>query len=184
MSTPAPESAASPHGEHRHVSPRSDLVAGVGWMALGLAILIGSLMMDRLQRQDINPYTIPGLLPGCLGIVMLLLGLLLTVRSIGRGALKPGVTLASESGASRKRIALVLGLCIAFDVLLVGHGLPFWAAGAIFVTVAILSLQHSQRVAAGQKFTARIFFTTLAIGLGAGLIITLVFQEIFLVHLP
>jgi len=31
-------------------------------MALGIAILIGSVTMDRLEKQGINPYTIPGLL--------------------------------------------------------------------------------------------------------------------------
>src|SRR4051794_27636019 len=60
---------------------RRDFLSGLGWMALGIAILIGSVMMDRLEKQDINPYTIPGLLPGLLGIAMTILGVLLAVRS-------------------------------------------------------------------------------------------------------
>ena len=180
-----PEPANSPHGGERHVTPRSDLLAGLAWMALGAAILIGSVQMDRLERQGINPVTVPGLLPGLLGIVMLLLGFLLAMRSWRRGALGPHSAGASHaSGASIQRIVLVLGLCTTFAVVLVGHGLPFWAAGALFVTVAILSLQHAQRVASGLKLGKREVFTAALIGLGAGTTITLVFQEIFLVRLP
>jgi hypothetical protein len=67
---------------------------------------------------------------------------------------------------------------------LVGHGLPFWLAAAIFVSTAILSLQYQQRKSSGQKLSGRMVVTTVAIGLGAGIIITIVFQEIFLVRLP
>jgi hypothetical protein len=62
--------------------------------------------------------------------------------------------------------------------------LPFWLAAAIFVTVAILSLQAQQRRSAGQKLSLRVIVTTAAIGLGAGFAITIVFQELFLVRLP
>ena len=82
------------------------------------------------------------------------------------------------------RLLLVLGLCLAFGVGLVGHGLPFWLAAAIFVTVAILTLQYQQRQSTGEKLSLRKCITTAAIGLGAGIIITVVFQEIFLVRLP
>jgi hypothetical protein len=177
--------ATVPHGDEHHRIARSDLEGGVGWMALGSAILIASVRMDRLEEQHINPYTIPGLLPGLLGIIMLMLGFLLFVRSWRRGGLHPGAGESmQERWAATKRIVMVLGLCATFAVILVGHGLPFWVAGATFVTVAILTLQHAQRVAAGQKLTLRKVLTTALIGLGAGLMITLVFQEIFLVRLP
>lgn len=181
----APDSLPSPHGEVRYISPRSELIAGLAWMTLGGAILIGSVLMDRLEQQHINPYTVPGLLPGLLGILMLLLGLLLALRSLGRGALHAGpASPVQGSGGSRKRILLVVGLCTTFAVVLVGHGLPFWAAGAIFVTASILSLQHAQRVADGQRLTARLLLRAVVIGLGSSLTIALIFQEVFLVHLP
>ena len=180
-----PESSDSPQSGAHHVNPRSELMDGLGWMVLGSSIAIASVLMDRLEKQDINPYTIPGLLPGLLGIVMTLLGLLLVVRSWRRGGrLTSGSASTSHDGASSKRIALVVGLCATFAVILVGHGLPFWAAGALFVTVTILCLQHPQRIAAGQKLTLRKVISTATIGLGAGLVITLVFQELFLVRLP
>jgi len=162
---------------------RSDFLSALGWMALGIAILIGSIMMDRLEKQGINPYTIPGLLPGLLGIAMTILGALLAARSWRPRLLTSGAN-AAVNRAEQMRILLVLGLCLVFGVVLVGHGLPFWLAAAIFVTAAILSLQYQQRKATGAPFTLRQFATTAAIGLGAGVAITIVFQEIFLVRLP
>ena len=114
---------------------------------------------------------------------MTILGMLLAVRSWRPHLLAAG-NRAPADRAELKRLLLVLGLCLAFGVGLVGHGLPFWLAAAIFVTVAILSLQYQQRKSAGERLNLRRFVTTAAIGLGAGAVITLVFQEIFLVRLP
>jgi hypothetical protein len=190
MSSPEQAAPASSQAEQT-ASLRSDFLSAVGWMGLGIAILIGSVTMDRLENQDINPYTIPGLLPGVLGIAMTILGALLAARSWRPGLLAPAVAgspltdrHAESRGAERTRLALVLGLCLTFGVVLVGHGLPFWLAAAIFVTIAILSLQAQQRKSTGQKLSLRMLVTTAAIGLGAGIAITVVFQELFLVRLP
>lgn len=173
---------AAPDAEDR-AALRSDFLSALGWMALGIAILIGSVMMDRLEKQGINPYTIPGLLPGLLGIAMTILGALLAARS-WRSHLLASAGKAPVNRAEQMRILLVLGLCLTFGVLLVGHGLPFWFAAAIFVTTAIFALQYQQRKSTGQQLTLRQIATIAAIGLGAGIAITIVFQEIFLVRLP
>ncbi len=183
MTSPEQAAPATPPGAPETVAGlRSDFLSAIGWMGLGIAILIGSVTMDRLERQGINPYTIPGLLPGLLGIAMTILGALLGLRSWRPHLLASAVNSTQANRAERKRLLLVLGLCLAFSVVLVGHGLPFWLAAAIFVTAAILSLQHRQSKSTGQKL--RRFITAAAIGLGAGIAITIVFQEIFLVRLP
>jgi hypothetical protein len=185
MPSSPPEHAAPATASHEVedlISLRGDFLSALGWMGLGAAILIGSVTMDRLEQQDINPFTIPGLLPGLLGIAMTILGALLAVRSWRPGLLAAGRALTHRT--ERKRLALVLGLCLAFGVVLVGHGLPFWLAAGIFVSAAILSLQAQQRQSAGQKLSLSMVVTAMAIGLGAGFAITLVFQELFLVRLP
>ena len=167
------------------VGARAELRQALGWAALGLAILVASIRMDRLESQHINPYTVPGLLPGLLGIAMLFLAALLGWRAIGAGALSPAA--AAHRPVDRKaakRIALVIGLCVAFGVGLVGHGLPFWAAAAIFVTVAILAFEQPRRAQGGRAIAVRDVVFALAVGLGAGGVITLVFQVLFLVRLP
>ena len=81
---------------------------------LGAAVLVGSITMDRLEQQNINPYTVPGLLPGLLGIAMMLLGAVLAVRSWRRGALarprrRPRRTSARSAAGSGSSIALCIG---------------------------------------------------------------------------
>ena len=149
-----------------------------------MAVLIASLRMDRLASQNINPYTVPGLLPGLLGIVMMLLATLLGLRSWRRGALAAAPERRAIDLAVVRRVALVLGLCVVFGVVLVGHGLPFWLAAAIFVSIAIVTLQAPQRAAAGRRLGVRDAIVAVIIGLCAGGAITLVFQQLFLVRLP
>lgn len=164
------------------VDAGTDLRASVGWLALGIAVLIGSVTMDRLERQGINPYTIPGLLPGLLGIVMILLGVLLGLRSWQRGGLHLPRR-APERGFVL-RLGLVLGLIVTYAVLLVGHGLPFWLASALFVAASIIVLQAPQRAEANRGMGLRDIAVAVAIGLGTGGIVHYVFQELFLVRLP
>ena len=63
----------------------SELRGGLAWTVFGIAVLALSWRMDRLEAQHINPYTVPGLLPGLLGIVTILLGGLMALRSWRRG---------------------------------------------------------------------------------------------------
>ena len=166
-------------------SPRSDLSQGLGWIALGLAILIGSITMDRLERQDVNPYTVPGLLPGLLGLVMMLLGSILALRSWRRGALREAaLPVTPDQREQRRRIAIVIALCLGYGVVLVGHGLPFWLASTIYVTGSILILQRLSREPQTRRLTLHAVIKALVIGLGAAVITQLVFQELFLVRLP
>jgi hypothetical protein len=166
------------------VEARSELIQATCWTALGAATLIGSLRMDRLEAQHINPYTVPGLLPGLLGITMMLLGILLALRSWRRGGLEARHALFDFNPAEARRIALVLVLCIGFGVVLVGHGLPFWLASAVFVSVAIDTLQRPGGPDARWRVSLRDALVAVVIGLCAGGAITLVFERIFLVRLP
>jgi hypothetical protein len=54
------DSSASQSEAEFTPTARSEMTEGIGWMLFGIAILIASLRMDRLEAQDINPYTIPG----------------------------------------------------------------------------------------------------------------------------
>src|SRR3954471_8828786 len=110
MSSPE-QAAPSSSSAEDFAALRSDFLSAVGWMALGIAILIGSVMMDRLEKQGINPYTIPVLLPGLLGIAMTMLGGLLAARS-WRPRLLASAGKAPVNRAEQMRIMLVLGLCL------------------------------------------------------------------------
>lgn len=166
-------------------SPRADLLWALAWIAVGAAIFTGGFTMDRLERQNINPYTAPGLVPALLGIGIALLGTILLVRSVRRGGL--AAALDGRTPADGGRLALALGLCILYAGGLVGRTLlgfhvPFWLATALFVFVAILALEWRARRERGELGRGIAIALACAVGTAAG--VTLVFQEVFLVRLP
>jgi hypothetical protein len=175
---------------------RTDLWEGLCWAAFGAAILVLSVQMDRLDDQGVPPYAAPGLVPGLLGIVMVLFGGLVALRvlrprsAVAEASARPTGAGASAAPPERRpelhprRLALVIGLCLTFSVVLIGHGLPFWVAASVFVAVSILVLQQPERRAAGRGLDARALTVAAVIGLCAGGAATLVFQRLFLVHLP
>ena len=175
--TTQPPTEDEPHIEEP-ISPRSDLADAGFWIALGVAVLIGSITMDRLERQGVNPYTVPGLLPGLLGIAMIALGGVLALRSLRRGALHVQASPPDALDRERwRRIWVVTGLCLGYGVVLVGHGLPFWLASTIYVTSSILILQRMSRDPAVRRQTPKTWAKALVIGLGSSLVTHLVFQE-------
>jgi hypothetical protein len=172
------------HDEER-MPPRADLADAAGWIALGIAVLAGSLAMDRLEQQHINPYTVPGLLPGLLGIAMILLGAVLALRSWRRGAFtEPHPPAHADDREQRRRVWIVIALCVGYGVVLVGHGIPFWLASTLYVTASILILQRLSRDPQERRLSPRAWIQALVIGLVASLATHLVFQELFLVRLP
>jgi drug/metabolite transporter (DMT)-like permease len=167
------------------ITPRSDWWQGLGWIVLGAAVLVASLAMDRLEDQHINPYTIPGLLPALLGIAMILLGGVLAVRSWERGALtQPREPFTPHQRETRKRVWIVIALCSAYSVVLIGHGLPFWLASTIFVTGTILIMQRMNREPDERRLPPMLWVKAIAIGVIASVLTQVTFQDLFLVRLP
>ena len=154
----------------------SDRLFGAGWCALGTAVLAASWRMDRLEGLHINPWSVPGLLPGLLGALMMLFGAALFLR-------RPGASDgASAAGAGRTWLALLL--CVGFAAGLLGHGLPFWLTAAGFMFVAILSFRWLDREAEAAGSLGRLALESAAIAIAASVAISLLFQEVFLVRLP
>ena len=181
---PATETAPQVHGDER-MPPRSDMADAIGWMTLGVAILVASVSMDRLESQHINPYTVPGLLPGLLGIAMLLLGGVLAVRSWERGALtQPRMPATADEREARRRVLIVIALCTGYGVVLIGHGIPFWLASTIYVSGSIIVMQRISRDPQERRLTPRMLLKAVVIGVASSVITQLVFQEVFLVRMP
>jgi Tripartite tricarboxylate transporter TctB family len=151
---------------------KSDTVQGVFWVVIGGAIFYASWTMDRLANLGVKPFSAPGLLPGILGIFILLLGLAMLLR--GRKEFSQSI--------QWRRILLPLALCLGFAGGLVGRGIPFWLAAWIFVAVMIWALQYQERKEKNQL--RRLAAVSISIGLAAGVLISLVFQELFLIRLP
>jgi hypothetical protein len=121
--------------------------------------------MDRLERHGAALYTAPGLVPGLLGLTILALGLLLALRSR---------KLEFSSGHDWAGTALVLALCLGYAVGLVGH-VPFWLATFVFVTafIALFEYPARRRMALAPLY-----------GAATSLVVTWLFESVFLVRLP
>ena len=164
-------------------SARADLYGGLFWIALGSAIAVGSWRMDRLEHMGVSFYTAPGLVPGILGLLMILCGAVLAIRALGDGALgsrqRPPVLLAADT---LRRAGVTLLLSLGFAFALVGHGLPFPAAAAIFLFFQITILQYPERKAKDE--VGRGLLAAALVAVGAAVVISVLFQEVFLVRLP
>ena len=168
---------SAPEGE---VPARADLVSALVWMAVGGAIAIGAWRMDRLENLHINKYEVPGLVPGLLGSAVLLLGVALAVRSIRAGALGPAKA-ADRGGWTHT--ALVLAAMLAYSVVFVGHGLPFWLVTGVFVSAFIYFFDRGRQTALGRS-AMRQLALALVCGVATSAVISVAFQEIFYVRLP
>jgi Tripartite tricarboxylate transporter TctB family len=159
-------------------SARYDLACGLGWIAAGAAIVYGSWTMDRLEYLYINPYTAPGLVPGVLGAMIALCGALMALRASRIGI----VGSAAQGPIFTGRVALSLTLCLGFGLGLLGRGPPFWAAAALFLFLHVFLFEFVERRDRGTL--ARGLLIALAVSAGASFVITMIFQELFLVRLP
>jgi hypothetical protein len=169
--------------EEARPAERADLYGGLFWVALGTAIAIGSWRMDRLEKLGVSFFTAPGLVPGVLGLLVILCGVVLALRAVANGALarmqRPALIFNKQT---LKRVGLTLLLCIGFAVGLVGHGTPFWVAAALYLFAQIAVLQYRERKARGE--TGRGLLIAALVALVAAGAVSFMFQEVFLVRLP
>ncbi|MDF1586118.1 tripartite tricarboxylate transporter TctB family protein [Marinimicrococcus flavescens] len=165
------------------VSARADLFTALVLLALSAGVILESLGMPRYEERAVNPFSVPGLVPGVLGLALLVLAGLLLLRSLaalrsgaGRGA-GPGLL-----GVAGGLDAALLGLLtLGYGGLLVGR-LPFRLATFLFVFLFIVlferDLPATPRQRAGRALFAFVQAAVVALG------VAYVFEDVFLVRLP
>ncbi len=167
--------------EDQKPSPFADLISGGIWLALAIGIVILSMKMDRLTHLQASIYTAPGLVPGLLGLALAIMGVLLILRSVRAGAIAQA-QFPAFSARDHWRLLTALALCLTFALGLLGSGLPFWLAAAIFVAVFVFIFQFSERNASGTLVRGAVFAAVF--GLICGGVVHYTFQDLFLVRLP
>jgi hypothetical protein len=109
------------------------------------------------------------------------MSIILIARALRAGALAQAEFPRVEALAHWRLIAaLVFGLI--FALALVGRGLPFWLAAAIYITAMVFTFQFADR--RRDKQLVRGGAVALVYGVIAGLAIHYLFQDLFLVRLP
>ena len=172
--------------------PRLDLYSALAWIVFGGAIAVGAWRMDRLEHLHINKYEIPGLVPGLLGAAILVLGVVLAMRAISRGALavqnagaSAGATAATAAPreSQTRYMALVFALTLFYALGLVGTGLPFWLGTFAFVAVFIFIFDRARQTEL-KRSTAKQAVLAVIYGAATSAVVSLAFEKIFLVRLP
>jgi putative tricarboxylic transport membrane protein len=164
---------------------KADFVTGLVLIALGVATVVASLEMPRFAELDVDPYTAPGLVPGALGAVILLLGSVLFVRAARAGGwrLLPRHTGHGPwwSDPGKRNLVQAVALCLAYAAGLIGR-VPFWLATFGFVAAFVALFEWRLAVTRAER-AGRLAFAV-AFGAAVSAVVTLVFQEVFLVRLP
>lgn len=164
---------------------RADLIAGLAFTALGVAVVVESLRMPRFAELNVEPYTAPGLVPGVLGLVILILGAVLCLRAAREGGWRLSArdagrrTEPSDPGVSR--LLLSIALCLIYAAVLVGS-VPFWLATFVFITAFVILFEWPLATSRADRLW-RIAFAPLLAAVNAAAV-TLLFQHVFLVRLP
>jgi len=155
---------------------RSDRLGGPLWVVFGFAVVAGAWRTERMDAQGVRWFGEPGLVPGLLGLAIVLVGLLLTLRSWRKTAGTVG------EAVDWRVLGVSLLLCLGFAGVVLGHGPSFGVAAGVYLFVHIAYLEWPARRAAGQALRG-LAVAALA-GIGGGILVPLVFEQIFLVRLP
>jgi hypothetical protein len=164
---------------------KADFITGLVLIALGVATVVASLEMPRFAELEVNPYTAPGLVPGALGAVILTLGGALFLRAARAGGWR---LMERHPGAGpwwadpgKRRLAIAVVLCLGYAAGLIGR-VPFWLATFLFVASFVAVFEWRLAATAAER-AGRLAFA-FAFGALISAVVTLVFQEVFLVRLP
>ena len=161
---------------------RADLIAAIVFIVLALVAFYASWTMPRLEARRIHPFTIPGLVPGILSIALLVCGGIVAIRSIRtkiEGGWQALISLLYAQAA--RRVLAVLALVLIYTLGLVGN-LPFAVATGIFVFafIAIFELWLTDK----PKPVLPALTWAFGLAVVTAIVVTYVFERLFLVRLP
>ena len=158
---------------------RSDLIGGAGWVVFGLAIVIGSVRMERFESMGAELYTMPGFVPGMIGGLVALLGLVLMLRGWARRSKETAIAVDAEpvEPLLNRRIVMTMLLSLVYAGLLIGRA-PFWLVTALFVAAFVAIFMPAEATPARRAAVA------VLAGVLTSAVVTLLFQQVFLVRLP
>ena len=163
---------------------RLDFVSSIVLTLFGTGVTIESLRMPRLENLSVNPYTVPGIVPGVLGVLLTLCGLAMLIRSVARGGWRLGLTREGVAlwlrSAPLRRTGVTLALTLSYALLLFPL-VPFYLATPVFIFTFVVT---AEAMALGRWPKRRSVISALALAIIAGSVIGYVFQDLFLVRLP
>lgn len=164
---------------------KADFVTALILIVFSITILVLSIQMPRMEELGANPYSAPGIVPGFLGIILLLLSGIL----FGRSVLRQGHRLELSTGKLRdffrdqsvRRIFLTILLSLVYGLGLLGR-IPYVVATFFYVVCFVFMFEY-QKGASFRAHTKPLLFAGIQALLVTGAVAA-VFRYLFLVKLP
>jgi putative tricarboxylic transport membrane protein len=164
---------------------KADLITGLVLIIFSVTMMEEAWRMPRLEQLGIHPSSVPGLVPGLLGAVLLILGAVLTVRSFRRGGHHLGITRENTARTLRQpgnlRLLITLVLSIGYAAFMIGN-MPYWLATGLFTFLFIALFEW--RPEADRRTRLRGLVIAAVIAVIVAWVVTWVFANLFLVTLP
>lgn len=164
---------------------KADLVTSIILLLFGMAILIMSIQMPRYEGLGVNPYSVPGIVPGLLGVILLVLGLVLLIRSIIRKGYQLGLSskIVKQyfTDPSTRNFLFALILSLVYGVFLLTR-IPYSLATGLYILIFILIFEYRPKANISSQKKTILYSLVEAISVSAG--VTLIFRYLFLVDLP
>ncbi|GGA36253.1 tripartite tricarboxylate transporter TctB family protein [Pelagibacterium lentulum] len=162
---------------------KADLLAGLFFLIVGIAIFYLAWDMPRLETRRIHPATIPGLVPMLLGGSLALCGFLLAVRAARVEPVRNSWAVLGRTLVNTEAIRtfVLAALVLIYTLGLVGL-VPFWLATGLFVFAFIML--YETVLAENAAPIARSVLWALVQAIIVAAVVTLVFERGFLVRLP
>lgn len=165
--------------------PKADFIVSILLTIFGIWVFVQSVRMPRFEAIGADPYSVPGIVPGLLGIVIAILGSALFYRSILRKGYQLGLSwkkvsvfLADESS---RNILWTILLSIFYSFFMLGR-IPFELATGIFFCAFVMVFTY--KIREGFVSQRRTVLFVLIMGAVVSGAVTFIFRNIFYVGLP
>lgn len=163
---------------------KADFVTSVVLLAFSIAVIVLSAQMPTVADAHQSKFSAPGLVPAFIGAMLCVLSLSLLLRSIKRQGMKnlvpPGAVKALVSQETTSRILKTLVICVVYIFFLGKIWFP--VPTFLFIFAFIFFFEYDFKAPfAGQR---KKLVSAVIIALVSTVLITLVFQKLFLVNLP
>lgn len=165
--------------------PKADFISSLVLLGFSLSVVVMSINMPRLENREVNPLSVPGIVPGFLGVVIGIFALIMLVRSIRQRGyileINAEKTRAFFIKDSILRAIGTIALTLVYAWGLVGR-LPYLLATFLFVFAFIGIFEYEKNDPPKRKKKKLLIAALMAIISSA--IVTAVFRYLFLVSLP
>lgn len=165
---------------------RKDFISSIVLIVFSVSVIVQSYTMPRLERRGIDPLSAPGVVPGMVGAVLLCLALILFFRSIRRGGFRivPGKNDSADHAPHQgavTRVALTLSISIIYAIGFLGR-FNYFLGTALYIFIFICLFEFQSGIPLGKQ--KKMFLIAFIQAVTASLLVTLVFENLFLVDLP